>query len=190
MRKKRKIERSQETSVRSGRSLEDYLFLASRIAALTASPVLSFEERQQAALLGMSQALESLNESRSSALNWLFLKGFYAVKDAIRRESLNLSKLQSVDPDSLVTLPSASRSPLEELIQKEEQARIDARTELVMKSLRKLEPRVRYIVRSIALEGKRQQTVAKEMKISQSWCSRLYAAGLAKIRENVASVET
>lgn len=181
----RKRRNDKKTSNRNNKRLEDYLFLSFRIASKFNASILSFEERQQAALLGILRGLETYEEGRSSELHWLYSKGVYAVEDAIRREARSLRNTQHVEPDSLATIQHSGQTPLNKLITREEQEITETRITIILKELKRLEPRIRYIVRKIALEGEKQQTVAERMGISQSWCSRLYNAGLDKLRENV-----
>ena len=168
-----------------GTRLEDYILLSYCLAARFNSSVLSFQERQQAALIGIQRGLESFKEGKSSRLHWVFMKGLFAIEEAIQQEIRIRQRFRQIDSgtEEIRVIHSRIRTPLEELIAKEEVIESERQKQALNHAIRRLEPRVRYVVQKVGLEGVSQQLVAKEMNISQSWCSRLYCAGLKKLRE-------
>lgn len=163
--------------------LKNYIGLATSLADKFDSEVLSTKERQQAALLGIARALETHDPSKASELTWVYTKGRYAIKDAIRNEKKRRSKipiskqtflLDGIPLDDLGNNDSPIRSETE-----------DRRIELLRAALKSLDPRIRKIVKQVCFEGKKQREIAAGFGISQSWCSRLYHRGLDQMREYI-----
>lgn len=173
--------------------LQKYIGLSFQLAKQLNSSVLSMQERQQAALLGIAHALESYQHEKSSESSWVYLKGLYAVEDAIRQEVIRRKKAQKTKWESLFELQfKESERKFEDDDDDDNNAeRIKQfrRLELIQPAIKSLDSRVAKIVKRIALKGEKQRKVAKSLGISQSWCSRLYNRGLDQIREYIVTHE-
>ena len=175
-----------EFSNRSRERTEQYVELARDIARRFGSSVLSFEEREEAALVGIARGLDSFKENSLAESSWLFLKGYYAVRDAIRIEKRNRRK--TISAYKLFDAPQAIYDECESAEQE--------RDDLVLRSssyalncLCRLDWRTRKIIKEIIFNGARQVDVARSLGISQSWCSRLYNRGLQTLRARLSIVE-
>ncbi|MEM7138453.1 MAG: sigma-70 family RNA polymerase sigma factor [Myxococcota bacterium] len=71
---------------------------------------------------------------------------------------------------------SAERSPEEQFIHQESVARL-------LRALRGLPERQRWIVRGHYFEGRSLDALARELGVSRSWASRLHTGALAQLRE-------
>ena len=119
-------------------------------------------------------------------------KGCHAVETAIRDEARRLKQFpQTLESDSY-SEPTTSDNPLTALIEREErEARERVRekkTKWLHSAIKKLPQNIREVVTRVALEGKSQVQVAKELNLSQGWVSRLYERGVEELRAQVGMV--
>lgn len=173
----------------SRRRLGEFVRLAETVAHSFNTRLLSFEERRQAALIGIAHGLETYQEGRASECTWLNIKARYAVQDAIRQEQKRLRKdptaKQFQHEDELISLVPDENDG-ENCRNSAECARLSG---LLQKALLKLDLRTRSIVVAVNLHGETQKEVAERHRISQSWASRLYKNGLKKMRNYLVSQE-
>lgn len=167
--------------------LNKYIPMSFKIAARFPTNVLTYEERQQVAFVGICAAMRSFN-NKSDEAYWAWRKGCYAVQEAIRTEinrqcrNPQLAEMESCPDDGD---DEFGKNPLEAQIEREEN---EARQKLIRKmrrAINKLPERLREIMIRVALKGESQIQVAQELGLSQGWVSRLYAQGLEELREKM-----
>lgn len=162
--------------------LNKYIPMSYKIAARFSTNVLTYEERQQVAFLGICAAMRSFN-SKSDEAYWAWRKGCYAVQEAIRTEiNRQCRNPQIAETESCPDDDERGKNPLEAQIEREEN---EARQKLLRKmrrAINKLPERLREIMIRVALKGESQVQVAQELGLSQGWVSRLYAQGLEELR--------
>ena len=175
-------------SVATNKRLQQYIGLSYQLAKQRSSSVLTMQERQQAALIGIARGLESYQPDKSSELSWVYFKGQYAIEDAIRQEVRKRKRTQKTRWEQMFELQSR-----EETCDDDDDSDYDSiqtrRLELLQSAIQSLDSRTAKIVKRIALKHEKQKKVADSLNISQSWCSRLFNRGLEQIREYILANE-
>ncbi len=166
---------------------EQFAAMSFKIAAKFQTPFFSYEERQQIARQGILQASQTFeNMPNNSRAYWAWRKGCHAVETAIRDEARRLKQSpQTLESDSY-SEPTTSDNPLTALIEREEREareRVhEKKSRWLHSAIKKLPQNIREVVTRVALEGKSQVQVAKELNLSQGWVSRLYERGVEELR--------
>jgi|LSQX01.1.fsa_nt_gb RNA polymerase sigma factor (sigma-70 family) len=172
----------QKFSKRTNERLNDYVALSYALAGKFRDSALPNDELQQIALLGIARGLESYKEGRASETSWCYFKGYNAIRDALRTERRRRARTARLGWDETFDLTAATYDGQGVDDEDDDDPELDAQKRLLRKALRSLDPRVRTIVRRVGMNKEKQQVVADALGITQSWCSRLYARGLAQIR--------
>lgn len=163
--------------------LEKYVPMSFKIAAHFQTSVLTYEERQQVAFLGICAAMRTYN-NKSDEAYWAWRKGCHAVMEAIRTEIDRQCRNPQTESETYLA-DGYEKNPLDASIEREEN---EAQKKLIRKmrrAIKKLPDRLQEIMIRVALNGESQVKVAKELGLSQGWVSRLYAQGLEELRERM-----
>lgn len=175
-------------SVATNKRLQQYIGLSYQLAKQRSSGVLTIQERQQAALIGIARGLESYQSDKSSELSWVYFKGQYAIEDAIRQEVRKRKRTQKTRWEQMFELQSREVTSVDNDYSDCNSIRTK-RLELLRTAIKTLDSRTAKIVKRIAFKHEKQKKVAESLNISQSWCSRLFNRGLEQIREYILANE-
>ena len=152
------------------------------VAYWTRAPALTAKEREAAAWIGAMRAVRTYNPNKGASLNtWVQIKAKYAIEDEARREQRQRRRFGKAYGITYA-IPQYDASPDDELAE-ERRARI---SELVRYALDSLDKRTRDIIERVWYCGDSQEEIARAYGFSQSWCSRLYRRGMARIKEILA----
>lgn len=161
--------------------LEKYIPLSFNLASQFRGSILSLEEIQQIALIGIARALETYVPGRSPERTWVYFKGYNAIKDALRSENRRRKHIVQLNWESSfeVEARKEDRSRRANLLKELKTDQLNA----LRSAMRLLDSRTRLVIKRVGLKGERQEDVGRSLGISQSWCSRIYNRGLNQLRD-------
>ena len=154
-------------------SVEKFAPLVARIVLERLPYILSAEELESAAWLGVCRAAKSFLPGKGTKLStWAAHKARFAIADAIRKETKRREREIAAGDAFFLQIPARS-------IDSEESA--EARL-VLNDALRQIDDRARDIIERAWLLGQNRSEIARALGISASWCNRLYQRGMKELR--------